>query len=314
MKTIFSSIIITIVALNYLNAQSSHMEAPKSKDATDNKVKTAIYFAVSSDKWNNAATWSSIYGGNGGAGVPGVSDNVVICPGYSVIVNVNAACNNLTIESGATLNCTNFDLTVNGITNLFGTLTDNNDKGINTFIGTVTIYPGGNWNTKRVTNDLGLIFQNGITNNGSSFQAGTATFKTNDQNLAGNTPMSFDNNVFISGNIIVNNQNTAGITINGVLDGVAGNTWKNDLNTALYYNNVTEPMANGNLDVAEITNTVYYSLDGQQGIKATTYYNIVCTLNKTNTLTSPSLLQANQETKIQQTGKLVSQQELITNN
>jgi len=207
MKNIVNSIIITIVALNYLNAQSSLAQASKTKDASNVNTKTAIYYAVSSSNWDNAETWSSIYGGTGGAGVPGVSDNVVICPGYCVTVNVNAACNNLRIESGATLNCTNFDLTVNGTTNLFGTLTDNNDKGINTFIGAVTIYPGGNWNTKPVTNNLGLIFQNGIINNGASFQAGTATFKTNDQKLAGNSPMSFDNNVSISGGITLDNQN-----------------------------------------------------------------------------------------------------------
>jgi hypothetical protein len=109
-------------------------------------------------------------------------------------------------------------------------------------------------------------------------------------------------------------QNTSNITINGTLDGVAGNTWKNSLNASLYYNNATEPMANGNLDVAEVPNTVYYSSTGEQGIKATAYYNIVCTPIKANTLTTPSLLQANQDFKIQQTGKLVSQQELIINN
>jgi hypothetical protein len=307
MKNIFNTIIITIVALNYLNAQSS-LTASQTKNASNINVNTANYFAVSSDNWNNAATWSTIYGGMGGDGVPGVSDNVVICPGYNVTVNANAACNNLTIESGATLSCSNFDLSVNGATNVFGTFADNNDKGTDTFIGAVYIYPGGVWNTSPVTTYKGLMFRNGITHNGTSFQAGTAIFIINDQSLAGNSPMSFNNNVTISGNITLSNQNTSSITINGALDGLAGNTWKNCSYSSLYYSNVAAPMAHGTFDVIAKPNTVYYSLNGEQGIKATAYYNIVCTAGKTTISTSPIIMQANEENKIQPTGKLLSQQ------
>jgi len=153
-KSIYLIIIAFTVSYN-VNAQ---IVTAVSKD----KVATMVisskppvnYCAVENGNWNNASTWSTIYGGIGGAGVPGTNDNVVIGNGINVTVNVNSACNNLTIEPKATLTCTNHTFSVNGKTDIFGAFLDNNDKGTDTFTGTVYVYIGGSWNSGAVTGEV----------------------------------------------------------------------------------------------------------------------------------------------------------------
>jgi hypothetical protein len=308
MKNTINTIIIALVTLYNVNAQSP-TDASKNNAAivVVASANTGLYFAVTNGNWDNAGTWSKTFEGTGGEGVPGANDNVVINHGINVTVNANATCNNLIILSSGTLTCSENNFTVKGSSTISGTFTDNNDKGINTFIGAVKVIQGGVWNTKSVTTASRLIFQNGITHNGAAFLAGAATFITNDQSLAGISPMSFDNNVIISGNIIANNQNTSSITINGALDGIAGNTWKNSPNSTLYYGNALAPMANGSLNVTAIPNTVCYSLNGEQTIKATKYDNIVYTSD--NSLLTSSSFIASQITKKEsiQADNLISQ-------
>jgi len=281
MKNTINTIIIALITLYNVNAQFPSVSTKSNPTimlvASEN---TGLYFAVTNGNWDNAETWSTMLEGPGGAGVPGENDNVVINHGINVTVNTNATCKNLIILSSGTLTCSTNNLTVTGSTTVSGTFTDNNDMGTNTFMGAVKVIQGGVWNTASVTSASRLIFQNGITHNGASFLAGAATFLNNDQNLAGISPMSFNNNVIISGNITVNNQNTSNITINGTLDGIAGNTWKNSPNSALYYGNVAAPMANGTFNVMAKPNTVCYSLNAEQDIKLTKYDNIVCTSGK----------------------------------
>ncbi|MBX2978338.1 MAG: gliding motility-associated C-terminal domain-containing protein [Flavobacteriales bacterium] len=59
-----------------------------------------LYWTGASGRWDNAANWSVQPNGNGGAGVPRVSDNVVIAPTGAVEVQVRGAawCNALVVD------------------------------------------------------------------------------------------------------------------------------------------------------------------------------------------------------------------------
>jgi hypothetical protein len=166
-KSIYLIIIAFTVSYN-INAQ---ITTAASKEKLAIKVISSRspvnYCAVENGNWDNASTWSTIFGGIGGAGVPGANDNVVIGNGVNVTVNVNTSCNNLTIEPTATLTSTNHSFSVNGTTDIFGTFLDNKDKGTDTFIGAVYVYVGGSRNSEAVTGEASLILKNGqnITQN-----------------------------------------------------------------------------------------------------------------------------------------------------
>lgn len=87
----------------------------------------STYISVVTGNWNTASTWNI-------NAVPGAGDNVIIANGHTVTINVNAACNNLTINQGGAAsvlrfgnNATNRSLDVNGniIVGTNGTLTVN---------------------------------------------------------------------------------------------------------------------------------------------------------------------------------------------
>lgn len=177
-------------------------------------------------------------------------------------------------------------INVNGPTNIASnrTFTLNNNSGIKTFTGAVTVNNSCTWVSSLVTTLANMVFQGGIQNNGT-FNAAVATFNAA-QTISGTSAMNFSSNVLISGAVIVTNQNTAGITINGTLTGsVAGSTWNNGPNAVLNYLNAAAPMALGVLTTDATTpNTVNYSLNGAQAIKAATYCNLTISGNNTKTL------------------------------
>jgi len=75
------------------------------------------YYSVASGDWNNSATWSTIScAGAGGSGVPGATDDVVICNGIIVdILNSGTPTwNNLTMSGGTLMWLSNKTVTVNG--------------------------------------------------------------------------------------------------------------------------------------------------------------------------------------------------------
>ena len=159
MKKSIYLIIIAFTVSYSVNAQNIAIAKGKSATIIISSKPSVNYCAVEDGNWNNASTWSTIYGGIGGAGVPGANDNVIIGTGVNVTVNVNSACNNLTIEPTATLTCANHRFIVNGTTDIFGAFLDNFDKGTYSFIGTVYVYIGGTWNTKAITGEISLIIK-----------------------------------------------------------------------------------------------------------------------------------------------------------
>lgn len=66
-------------------------------------VKSADFYARANGNWSNSAIWSNTCGGLGGAGIPGIGDNVFVgCDGVNrtVTVDGNFSCNNLSLSSG----------------------------------------------------------------------------------------------------------------------------------------------------------------------------------------------------------------------
>lgn len=201
------------------------------------------------------------------------------------VVDVNG---NLTMPTGdATIG--RVALTVSGTTTIpTGRALDiNNNTGVKTFTGAITINGTGTWTSTSLTTTASLVIENGIINNNSSagsFDAGGATFSTNSQSLAGAGAYSFANNVSVSGAITLTNQcsNSSGVTFSGTVDGtVAGSTYKNDPNTVTYYEPgvTTQPMNTGTLDVSANGNYFYYSRSNGQNVKtpASSYYHLYIT-------------------------------------
>ena len=222
--------------------------------------------------WNTAALW--------GGTVPAAGDDVII--NGICTINVNVICNSLVINAGANLTNSSFDFTVTTTTNNAGTFVDNNDTGNNIFSGLVT--NSGTWTSNFVVTVGNMNFSGGITNSGT-FNAGGATF-TATQSIGGTTAMSFANDVAIPAGITVTNNNSNTITIIGVLNtNNVASTWVQGSNSTLNYQNATMPMnTTGTLTANTCTNTVNYSLAGNQAIKPATYCNLSITGDNTKTL------------------------------
>lgn len=95
-----------------------------------------------SSNWGNAATWSLVCDGAGGAGVPAASDDVVICTGHTVIMNVNGAqCNSITL-SGGTMSWSNARTTNTGTLTLQGGSITGNQTGTLNVSGNMTATAG----------------------------------------------------------------------------------------------------------------------------------------------------------------------------
>jgi hypothetical protein len=230
--------------------------------------------------WNTAGNWS--------AGVPTAGVNAII--DGTCTLNVNAACNNLTVNGSRSLNCAGFNLNVNGISAIDGTLSDNNNVGTNTFTGLVTIGATGALST---TNNSVFNFAGGITNSGTLSIAGSGNINfTAAQTITANAAISFGgtralqvqaNTIFagantincngavtISNGITLTNNNTnvaSGVTILGQLNG--GGASSTFVNAGLLnYQNATQPMATGILDASTNPNTVNYSATANQTLNS----------------------------------------------
>ncbi|MBI4646689.1 MAG: G8 domain-containing protein, partial [Bacteroidia bacterium] len=93
-------------------------------------VDAATYYSKATGNWGDAGTWGTACGSGSGA-VPTSADDVVICSGHTITVNVSGAvCNTLTINSSGTVTISTAgggkDLTVNTTLQIDGTLTIGN--------------------------------------------------------------------------------------------------------------------------------------------------------------------------------------------
>jgi len=206
------------------------------------------------------------------------------------VVNING---NLTMPTGnGTIG--RMTLTVTGTTTVATgrSLTLNSNTGVKRFDSAITINGSGSWTSTTITTASNLDIRGGIevASASGSFSASAATFSTNNQNITGAGPLSFDNGVTISGNITVTNTNTSGVTFNSTVDGTAASsTWKHGANGVTYYQPAaaTQPMNTGELDVSASGNYFYYSRAGAQNIKIplTSYFHLYITGGSSSTKT-----------------------------
>ena len=222
----------------------------------------------SGTNWNTAANWTPSV-------VPQPTDNVIIpnVVNQPTISLAAAVCNNLTINTGATLTVGASSITVNGTTAISGTLAFSSTAGTQTFIGTVTINLGGTWNN--TVNEL-VTFRGGITNNGT-FNAGTGiqTFNTNNQSLSGTLTIP---NVTVA---------TVSLTNNDVLNvstALSGNGALN--NTATGVLNIGGTSGITTLTATATGNTVNYNGVAAQTAKVTIYSNLTLSGSGNKTFTT----------------------------
>ena len=197
--------------------------------------------------------------------------------GAATIVN-----NNLVV-SGGVFAPTTFNLTVTGTTSVSAaTYSDASNTGVNTFVGLVTIGATGVWNTTASTTAGGYIFRGGISNSGTSFSGGEATFNTNAQTVSGSTTISFANVVTVTG-IAVTNTGTVSMTATGAGTLAGTGTWTQGVNGTLNYSGSTITVTTVNFNT-NTPNTVDYNSALAQTIRTATYYNLTISAAGTSTL------------------------------
>jgi hypothetical protein len=185
----------------------------------------------------------------------------------------------LTIGNGATLECSTFNLTINGTTSLGATsLLSKTGVGNVLFVGTI----GTGSNSTAIDFSVGnptVELRGGITTNfilPAAIKTGTGqwTFSTNNQSILGQNSLQFDCPILISGAITltIGTQSTT-VAYNNIFNGVVnGNNASSKLATSLAgtsiltitYNNTTQPMATGILDTSTNLNTFIYGAGNQQ--------------------------------------------------
>lgn len=196
--------------------------------------------------------------------------------------NVNIATTFSTTGSGSTINGCN--LTITGTSTLDAGITFGNNNGIKSFGGLVTINAGGSWNSNSISTASNLVFQNGITNNGSSYTANSATFNTNAQNISGSTTLSFSNDFVVTG-VNLTNDGSVDIT-NGAAGALTGTgNWIQGTNGSLDYSGQTLTVAS--FDATATGNTVNYNRGGAQTLfdpTSSQYYNLSVSTSGIKTL------------------------------
>lgn len=193
-------------------------------------------------------------------------------------LNVTGTFTSATSTSHTIGRCT---MNVTGATTIDGTMTLSSNTGVKTFRSSVTINSGAVWTSTTVTTTGNLIFRNGITNNGTSFSAGGATFNTNSQSLSGSTDLNFANVVTVTGVTVTNNE-TVSITNTGA-GALAGNgNWTQGINSTLNYSGSTITITT--IDATADPNTVEYNSGVAQTARGTTYHNLIVSNAGTTTM------------------------------
>ncbi len=184
--------------------------------------------------------------------------------------------NNLTINNGGSYNIQRGLLSVTGVTKIEdgGTLSDTDGNGSSTFNGLVTIEPGGTF----TSNVDDFTFNAGLENNGTFINSSSYNLLS-DLTITGSSELQFTNDIYIADNITLTNENSGGITITDILDGLGNNATLINKGIVNYYRTYRVPMLTGVLDCGSYENTFNYYRDGRQYIKATTYYNLICSNN-----------------------------------
>lgn len=251
----------------YVNSTSSNpLMATGILDLTTN-INTVRYISTSNHNIPNYSYYHlEIFGGNTATNVK------------SLIANLSTL--GRLVVTSCTLECSTYNVIVNGITYIGATISggngllSKNGAGSLLFKGLFTVDTNtgkgldltGNPTVECQGGFISYVIP-GIINTGT----GTWTFSTNSQTFtnSSNTPITFNNNILISGAITVTGSSFGGTTlatINGTLNGDnVGSTFRMGTGTPiLTYNNATQPMATGVLDTSTNLNTFIYGAGNQQ--------------------------------------------------
>ncbi len=176
-------------------------------------LKAATYYSRQNGNWNANATWSTVAcGGAAAAGFPGAADNVIICAGHTVNVNVNSSCASLTMYCGAVVGSGltgTFLLTLGGDV----TVTDANTGTSAAVISCPVSLTNSATRTFSVADDgttaTDLVISGVISSSGSLIKAGDGTMELSGSNTySGATTIS-------GGTVLISNSNALGTTAGG---------------------------------------------------------------------------------------------------
>lgn len=122
------------------------------------------------------------------------------------------------VSTAATTDFVASTVTVSGTTDIYGALKDQNNTGLVTFGGLLTIHSTGSW-AGHPAEASNFTFHNGIQYDGGTFVAGNGnfTFDTNSQSLAGASAITIGK-IVVTG-IQLTNSNTSSVTIPTFLTG-----------------------------------------------------------------------------------------------
>jgi hypothetical protein len=242
----------------------------------------------------------------GGTGIKTLAGNTLVQRVLDLIGNTSG-----TPGTEGILECTTYNLQINGITNVGsdlgkGATLSKNGAGNIIFGGYLSTSNGGD--RILLSGNPTIEFKNGIypLNAGPgtiyNFGTGLITFSTNNQTLTMYYNQTFQNNMLISGGIVVE---TGNFVLNGTLSGNnVASQLRPYVGTTITYNNATQPMATGILDTSTNLNTFIYG-SGSQDIKGGTYRNLTLngggtktlqgnvSVQNTYTLTAPATLNNN---------------------
>ena len=202
-----------------------------------------------STNWSDAGNWCT-------GTVPTATTNVVIFSTATrmPIISSSVACNNLTINSGATLTTT-----VAGTLNIAGTLTNtgtitntgttnfNGTTGQQTFSGVSSFY------NLTLTNNNGLLLSNAITvDNNLTIASGTLTANNFNIAVKGNWTNNVSTTAFAAG--------TATVSFNGTTAQIIAGTFASTFNNLIVANTASSVTLNVNASIAgnlSITNGIF---------------------------------------------------------
>jgi hypothetical protein len=180
----------------------------------------------------------------------------------------------------STLECSTYNLTINGATNGNGTLSKTGSGNllfIGRFIGDINL--GGlrpNFTGNPNVEFRGGISVNKTTAEGANFGSGIISFTTNNQTITVGYRFEMTlANILISDNIFVSIASGLTMNIGNSLNGLGANAKLINISNELYYNGADTPMLTGLLDVSTNLNTFRYIRNGSQNVKGTTYRNLV---------------------------------------
>ena len=183
-------------------------------------AEAAVFDDAATGNWADGATWGNTSPGTVGVDYPGASDTVTI-DGYTVTLAAGAACGNITIGGGGTLDAAGYTITSGGEWLDLGTFTHGNGTVILTGAddADARLYEVNFYNLTIDTNASGSVirqFSPCVINNTLTVIAG-GTFNLNDYGMTVNGTIANSGTIRLAGNVDPANMTVPGIGTSGTV-------------------------------------------------------------------------------------------------